>query len=140
MYVLIIVLSLLLFIMLILISVYYYKKDSESGNTRGEKDIFHCSIEALANRIAKEEVSKESLKKLIDHVASKHPFPVSSDRRVTQHHLKFVHEFCLNKNADGALIVMLGNTLKRVNSEYALDIDTNISAAVDLRDSSNYPK
>ena len=94
-------------------------------------------MQVLANRIAKEDVSQETLKKLIDHVATKYLFPESSDKKVAQYHLKFVHDFCLNKNVDGALIVILGNTLKKANSKYALDIDTYISVAIDSRDKSN---
>jgi len=93
-----------------------------------------CSIEELANRIATENLTDMELLRIVSMVAKDHKFPGKSSGNDSQHHLKFVQQFCLNDNANGSTIVKMSNTLKAVNLDYKADIEREERDAVRRRD------
>lgn len=93
-----------------------------------------CSIEELANRIASEELTDKELLRVVSMVAKEHKFPGKSSGNDSQHHLKFVQQFCLNDSANGSTIVKMSNTLKAVNLDYKREIEREERLAVKRRD------
>lgn len=98
------------------------------------KSLDDCSIEELTARIATEDISEKDLLKVVAIVAQKHKFPGKNSDKDASVHLKFVSQFCLNKNADGATIVKMSNTLKTINKAYKEEIERSERDAVRQRD------
>jgi len=98
------------------------------------KTLYECGIEELANRIATEDLNDQELLRVVSMVAKSHKFPGKSSGKDSEHHLRFIHQFCLNENANGNTIVKMSNTLKAVNTEYSSEIDGTQQYAVKIRD------
>lgn len=134
--------SVLLLILLILVFslVLFYKDKNyipplvKEAEDRVDKVLEDCSIEELANRIASEELTDKELLSIVSMVAKEHKFPGKSSGIDSQHHLKFVEQFCLNESANGSTIVKMSNTLKAVNLEYKREIEREERDAVKRRD------
>jgi len=128
----------LLILVLSLVLFYKDKKYVEPQATPVKKNSYRtldeCSIEELADRIAKEKLSESELLRVVSMVAKDHKFPGRSSENSAEHHLRFVHQFCLNDNADGSTIVKMSNTLKAINIDYKGDIEGTERAAVKKRD------
>ena len=101
---------------------------------KSKTPLFECTIKELSQRIATENVDESVLLKVIEYVAKECVFPSKQGEENADKHLKFVHEFCLNKNAKGSTIAKMSNTLKAINSTYKKEIDAQEKVGVANRD------
>lgn len=134
-------LILILIIVILFLSMMLFYKDKKSAPVSIKptqksryKSLDECTIEELADRIAKEKLSENELLNIVSLVAKNHKFPGRNSGKSPEHYLRFIFQFCLNSNAGGATIVKMSNTLKAVNSEYKNDIETTERNAVRERD------
>lgn len=129
-----------LIVLIVIWSLLLYKKDQKEIPIQRKvtktynKPIEDASLEEIASRVAKEKLSPKELRSLFGLVAKKFKIPVRNSSKSSEPHFKFIHQFCLNKAVDGALIVQMTNTFKAVNNSYKEQIEETEKKAVRERD------
>lgn len=102
--------------------------------TYKDKTLYESSIGEIASRIATEDLTEVELLKVASFVANKFKFPGKQTDKDPSDHLKFISEFCMNKNVAGSGIVKMSNTFKMVNIPYKNEIEAVERDAIKERD------